>query len=886
MWYEKSIPDALSEQKVDLAQGLSSQEAQARLEQMGPNKLAEKKHASILQMFLGELNNVLIYVLLAAAAITIFVGEYPDAVIILLVVILNATIGVIQESKAEAAVDALKKMSSPTALVKRDGKIVEIDSMTVVPGDIVQIDAGRIVPADIRLLDSANLQIDESALTGESVPSEKDAQVVFNDPKTPLGDQINMAFMSTVTTYGRGEGVVIGTGMSTEMGKIATSLENADDDQTPLQKKLDKLGGQLGIMAVGICVVIFIIAFFQGRDLFEMFLTAISLAVAAIPEGLAAIVAIVLALGVTRMSKINAIVKRLPAVETLGSVSVICSDKTGTLTQNKMTVTEYFTADGNHPADAPLSAASGQMIRSFVLSSDATHENGQSTGDPTEVALIVLGQAHQLDKKDLDQVYPRRNEYPFDSERKLMSTLTEHNREFYVHTKGALDVLMHRCTHVLQDGATVPFTPEIRERFQTAANEMSDKALRTLGVAYKPVSGVIPTTEMEKDLILLGFVGMIDPPREEVKASIAGAKEAGVTSMMITGDHPNTAFAIAKYLGIAETFDQVVTGPQLDDMSDDDLAKKVKNIRVFARVSPEHKVRIVQAVKANGLIVSMTGDGVNDAPALKNADIGVAMGITGTDVSKGAADMILTDDNFSTIVNAIEEGRNIYNNIRKSVVFLLTCNIGEVMAILVSILMVWPIPLLPTQILWINLVTDSLPALALGVDPGDKDVMKQKPRDPNKGFFANGAVFRIALGGVLVGFVSLLSFYLGILDEGYNILHMSSQAIGDLPEEVITHGRTMCFLTLAMSQLFFALSVRNDHKSLFNIGLFSNMPLIGAILVGIALQLIVIYIPFFASAFGLSPLDLISWGQVTLTALAPMIINEIRKLFIRDKVVE
>lgn len=883
MWYEQSIPETLAQQNVDPSQGLSRDEAARRLEEFGPNKLDEKKGKSLIQMFLGELNNALIYVLLAAAAITVYVGEYADSVIILLVVILNATIGVVQESKAEAAVEALQKMSSPHALVRRDGKVIEVDSTEVVPGDIVLIDAGRIVPADIRLIDSANLQIDESALTGESVPAEKDARAEITDPKTTVGDQINMAFMSTITTYGRAEGVVQGTGMQTEMGKIATSLDNAGDEQTPLQKKLDKLGAQLGIMAISICVIIFIISFFQGRDLFDMFLTAISLAVAAIPEGLAAIVAIVLALGVTRMSKIHAIVKKLPAVETLGSVSIICSDKTGTLTQNKMTVTEYYTASGRVEADAKPDENAMRLMRSFILSSDATHENGVSTGDPTEVALIVLGQNHGLEKGPLDQAYVRKSENPFDSDRKLMSTLTDHNGVLEVHTKGALDVMMKRCSHVLIDGEIQPLTADIIADFQEAANQMSDKALRTLGVASKQVDRIIEPEDMEQGLTLLGFVGMIDPPREEVKDSIALAKKAGVTSIMITGDHPNTAFAIAKDLGIADDFSQAITGAALDDFSDEEFAAKIMDYRVFARVSPEHKVRIVKAFKSHELIVSMTGDGVNDAPALKSADIGVAMGITGTDVSKGAADMILTDDNFTTIVRAVEEGRNIYNNIKKAVVFLLTCNIGEVVAILASILLVWPIPLLPTQILWINLVTDSLPALALGVDPGDKDVMNQEPRDPKKGFFSGGAAWRIGFGGLLVGLVSLLSFYLGIYDEGYNLLNMSFAEIEALPEAVITHGRTMCFLTLAMSQLFFALSVRNDHKSILQIGLFSNPYLIGAVIIGILLQLIVIYIPFIANAFGLSPLDPISWLQVAITAITPMLAHEIGKFFRRPK---
>ncbi|HRU42297.1 MAG TPA: cation-translocating P-type ATPase, partial [Candidatus Diapherotrites archaeon] len=572
----------------------------------------------------------------------------------------------------------------------------------------------------------------------------------------------------------------------------------------------------------------------QKRELFEMFLTAISLAVAAIPEGLAAIVAIVLALGVTRMSKINAIVKKLPAVETLGCVNIICSDKTGTLTQNKMTVVKHYTLNNlkELPAaqtDFNASEDEAELIKSFVLCSDATYENGIGTGDPTEIALVVMGDKYNLPKTSLNEKYERVGEKPFDSDRKLMSTLNKEGNGYRVHTKGALDNILKISTSALVNGKIVPLTDEMKADYMKVAEEMSDEALRVLGAAFKDTGCIIAPEEMEKDLTVIGFVGMIDPPRLEVKDSIREAKVAGITSIMITGDHKNTAFAIAKELGIAESREQSMTGSEIDELSDEEFSERIGNYRVFARVSPEHKVKIVKAFKSHGNIVSMTGDGVNDAPSLKYADIGVAMGITGTDVAKGASDMILTDDNFTTIVHAIEEGRNIYNNIKKSVIFLLSCNLGEVITIFASILFFWPVPLLPTQILWMNLITDTLPAIALGVDPGDKDVMKKKPRDSKESFFARGAGVKAITGGLLIGILTLAAFYLGLHEFGYSL------GSGEIPEEVLTYARTMSFVVIVASQLFFSLSMRNATKSIFQIGFFTNMKLIGAIIVGFIL---------------------------------------------------
>lgn len=869
MWFAKSKDDVLRELEVDLASGLTGAEAADRLRRYGPNKLKGKAKKSWIALFFSQLKDMLIYVLLGAAVVTVVVGEYADAVIILAVVLLNAAIGVFQEHKAEKAIEALQQMTTPHSIVRRDGETKEISSEELVPGDIVLLDAGRQIPADLRLLSGANLQIEESALTGESVPAEKDAEAQFDHPKTPVGDRSNMAFMSTLTTYGRGEGVVVATGMDTEMGKIAAILDEDTREMTPLQKKLEELGKTLGFLAIGVCALIFIIGLLQGRELFELFLTAISLAVAAIPEGLAAIVAIVLALGVTRMSRINAIVKKLPAVETLGSVNIICSDKTGTLTQNKMTVVKHHTA---RPLgeEAPV-----EMMKTLMLCNDATFERGESTGDPTEAALLVYGEQNGLSKRSLEAEYPRVSERPFDSDRKLMSTLNRTRSGYRVHTKGAIDQLLRICSKAVVDGSVVPLTDELKQQYLLSAEAMSDEALRVLGAAFKDVQESIGQGEMEQDLTMLGFVGMIDPPRLEVKDSIAEAKSAGITPVMITGDHRNTAVAIATELGIADSIEQSMTGAEIDELPDEEFAQKIRDIRVFARVSPEHKVKIVKAFKAQGNVVSMTGDGVNDAPSLKNADIGVAMGITGTDVSKGASDMILTDDNFTTIVHAIREGRNIYANIRKSVIFLLSCNLGEVVAILASIIFFWPVPLLATQILWINLVTDTLPAIALGVDPGEEDVMKRKPRDPKEGFFAGGAAMRALLGGLLIGTLTLVAFYIGLREHGYGL------GSANISEEAMTYSRTMAFVVLAASQLFYSFAKRSADKSIFQIGLFSNKILVAAVAAGLLLQLLVITTPFLASAFKVQNLSAADWLIVIGLGLIPLAVNEVWKLFLR-----
>lgn len=881
MWFSKSQNQVLEELDVKLETGLSEAEVQTRQEKYGPNKLQEAKKKSLLSLFFSQLNDALIYVLLAAAFVTVLVHEYADAVIIVAVVILNATIGVIQEAKAEKAIEALNKLTTPRSLVRRNGEVVEISSTEIVPGDIVILDAGRYVPADLRLIVSSNLQIEESALTGESVPSDKFADKMFDSESMPIGDQANMAFMSTLVTYGRGEGVVVHTGMETVVGSIAKSLNENVEGMTPLQKRMDELGKTLGKLALIITVVMFLIGIFQKRDLLEMLLTAISLAVAAIPEGLPAIVAIVLALGVTRMSKINAIVKKLPAVETLGSVNIICSDKTGTLTQNKMTVLKYFTLKGLVDVDITTDKAEAEgdakeLIKSFVLCSDATANGQESTGDPTEVALIVLGNRHGMTKDTLNATFPRQDERPFDSDRKLMSTLNVEGTGYRVHTKGAIDNILKISSSALVDGQVVPLTETMKAAFLAEAEKMSDQALRVLGVAFKDTKEPLAPEEMEKDLTVVGFVAMIDPPRLEVKDSIAAAHGAGITSIMITGDHKNTAVAIAKDLGIARNISEALTGAEIDELTDEEFASRIGQYRVFARVSPEHKVKIVKAYKAHGNIVSMTGDGVNDAPSLKHADIGVAMGITGTDVSKGAADMILTDDNFTTIVAAIEEGRNIYNNIKKAVIFLLSCNLGEIIAIFISVLFSFAIPLLPTQILWVNLVTDTLPAISLGVDPGDHDVMKKKPRNPKESFFANGAGTRALIGGVLIGILTLVAFAIGLHEEGYTLFNSATAT-----EKIQNHGRTMAFVVLATSQLFYSLTMRSETKSIFQVGLFKNRYLILSIIAGILLQVGVINVPFLAEAFKVRPLSAFDWSVVFGLALIPLFVNEIIKIFMR-----
>lgn len=864
MFYSKNIQDVLKDTNSDPLNGLTSEEIEKRQKEFGANKLASQKKQTLFQLFISQINDVLIYILIAAAIISALVGETSDAIIIAVIIVLNAVIGIIQESKAEHSLEALKNLSAPKTIVKRDEKLKEVSSEDIVPGDIIIIDAGRYIPCDLRLIETANLKIEESALTGESVPVDKDANLILEHKNIPLGDQKNMAFMSTLVSHGRGIGVAIATGMNTEIGKVASLLKESKKELTPLQKKLDHLGKLLGVVALGICSIIFFIGLLQKRDLFEMFLTAISLAVAAVPEGLPAIVTIVLALGVQRMIKENAIIRKLPAVETLGSVNIVCSDKTGTLTQNKMTVTKYFAnnllddidkMDINNPTHKLL-------IENLMLCNDATFSENSRTGDPTEIALLDAGVKFNLFKDNLEKIYPRINEAPFDSDRKLMTTVNKYNDEFYVMTKGAVDNLIKICDKAYINGKVVPITGEVKASFLNAASTMSKDALRVLGSAYKKVKNAhIEIDVLEKDLTLIGLVGMIDPPRLEVKSSIALCKKAGISTVMITGDHKATAFAIAKSLDITQDENDTISGVELDALSEEGLNNKIDNLKVFARVSPEHKVKIVKAFKSKGNIVSMTGDGVNDAPSLKIADIGVAMGITGTDVAKGASDMILTDDNFSTIVSAIEEGRNIYNNIKKSILFLLSCNLGELIAIFFAILLGWSSPLRSIHILWINLVTDSLPALALGIDPKDKSVMNEKPRDPNENILT-GSIQYLALNALLIGSLTLIAFQIGMNRYSNSLMH----------------AQTMAFMVMSISELVHSLNMRSRDKSIFKVGLFTNKVLILSILVGILLQNIILFTPVLRDIFKVYLLNSYDWMWIIILSLIPLLFNEATKL--------
>ncbi len=883
MWYNKTKEEVFEEFETNSFKGLTEEEAKRRLQKYGENRLAGKQAKTLTQRLFAQINNILVYVLIAAAIVSAIVGEAADAVIIGLVVVLNAVVGVIQESKAEQALEALKKMATPKAIVKRDGELKEIPSEEVVPGDIVMIDAGRYIPCDLRLIETANLKIEESALTGESVPVDKDAMYVpkeTNGEHVPLGDQHNMAFMSTLATYGRGAGVAVATGMDSQIGKIASMLNEAEDEMTPLQKTLEQVGKYLGLIAVRICIVMFIIGLLQGRDLLDMFMTATSLAVAAIPEGLPAIVSIVLAIGVQHMIKQHVIIRKLPAVEALGSVNIICSDKTGTLTQNKMTVTEFY-ADQTHDKLEKLNTdhiVHKLLLGNLILCNDASYSADSKTGDPTEIALLAAGVAFNMQKETLEEQHKRVNEIPFDSDRKLMSTLNEYESGYYVLTKGAVDNLLPLCTQIVINGEKRIITEQDKEEIMNVSRKMSDNALRVLAAAYKKAPNQhIPIDDMEKNLTFIGLVGMIDPPRPEVKASITTCKKAGIRTVMITGDHKNTAFAIAKDLGIASQSSEVMEGVELDRLSDEELAGRIDNLNVFARVSPEHKVKIVKALRSKGNIVSMTGDGVNDAPSLKQADIGVAMGITGTDVAKGAADMVLTDDNFSSIVKAVEEGRNIYRNIKKAIIFLLSCNFGEIITLFLAILLGWAAPLRPIHILWVNLVTDTFPALSLGIDPEDPDIMNEKPRSSTESLF-KGSISFLIFNGALIGIITLAAFITGakIYTGETDLFPLFPK---DINEDALGHAQTMAFVVLSFSQLVHSFNLRSEKKSIFTVGLFTNKYLAFSLLIGVILQTAIISIPPVAKVFGVHALNGKDWIFVLLLSIVPLAVNEVIKLF-------
>ena len=872
--YLSRIADVMAQNDAS-AEGLSSGEAKVRLEKNGPNKLAEGKKETLLQKFLRELSDPMIIILIIAAVISgitaAYEGEsFTDVFIILAVVIINAVLGVFQESKAEKAIAALQEIAGATSKVLRDGKQTVIRSEELVVGDIIVLEAGDAVPADARIIECASLKIEEAALTGESVPVNKTADVIEakENGDVPLGDRKNMVYMGSTVVYGRGKAVITAAGMATEMGKIATALTAAQKEETPLQRKLNQLSKILSFLVLGICVVIFALDIFRmlpnvsGEALLDTFMVAVSLAVAAIPEGLAAVVTIVLSIGVTNMSRRNAVIRRLTAVETLGCTQIICSDKTGTLTQNKMTVVEGY-AD-----DESLSAASFALCTDAVLPVGAQY----SEGDPTQTSVVDYANRLGLPKYDLEKQFPRVGEIPFDSGRKLMTTVhTTPNGSYLQHTTGAPDVVIGKCTHIRRGGKVIPLTDEIRAELAAANKGLADKALRVLAAACReyteaPVS--YEPAEMECSLTFLGLAGMIDPIRPEVKDSIEQCRCAGIRPIMITGDHKDTAVAIAKQLGILNSAEEALTGAQLDQISEEELHRDIAKYSVYARVQPEHKVRIVNAWKANGKITAMTGDGVNDAPSIKSADIGVGMGITGTDVTKNVADMVLTDDNFATIVSAVEEGRRIYDNIRKAIQFLLASNLAEVLSIFFATILGFTI-LQPVHLLWINLVTDTFPALALGMEKSERDVMKREPRKADEGIFAGGLGLDVAIQGVLVTLLTMSAYFIGHFIESGN------WEITDSPD-----GMTMAFLTLSLVEIFHSFNMRSRRASVFHMP-HHNKWLWGAMIASFLATTAVIYVPFLRNAFGFEVISLVEYGISVALAVLIIPIMEIIKAILR-----
>lgn len=861
MWHSSSVEEIAKNLKTNINIGLPDDEAQKRFEIYGPNNLKEKKKESIFVKFIKQFNDFMIITLIIAAIISAVVSklngeaDYIDSIIIVAIVIFNAIMGLVQEQKAEKSLEALKKMSAPNAKVRRNGRVQEIDATMVVPGDIVILEAGNYVPADCRLINSYNLKIEESALTGETIPSLKDSSKILKE-NTAMGDLCNMVFATTIVVNGHGEAIVVETGMNTRVGKIAGMIIEDESPETPIQKKLAEVGKILAVACIIICVLIFVIGIFKKIPIIEMFMTSVGLAVAAIPEGLPAIVTIMLSIGVTKMAKKNSIIRKLPAVETLGSSSVICSDKTGTLTQNKMTVTEVRNCFGRANSNE----------RKFILElgtmcTDTTEEriNGKLgfVGEATEVAISNAAMEEGVSKSFLYDEMKRINDIPFDSKRKMMTTIHKYGNGYRIITKGAPDVLLKRCSNCYSGGQIVPIFSK-KDDINEQNNQMAEKALRVIAVAYKDVEKLPEMQDVEKDLIFCGLIGMIDPPREGVKEAVRTCRRAGIKTVMITGDHLQTAKAIAKELGILKRGDLAIDGETLERMSQHELEQNIMDYSVFARVSPEHKVRIVKAFQSTGAVVAMTGDGVNDAPALKNADIGIAMGKGGTDVAKNAADMILLDDNFVTIVEAVKQGRNIYDNIKKAIHFLISTNIGEIVTIFFGLVLGIKSPLLAIQLLWINLVTDSLPAIALGLEKEEENIMSRLPRNPKKNLFADGLWWKIIIEGAMLGIFTLLAFSIG--NRLYSV-------------EV---GRTMAFLTLGILELVHSFNIKSE-ESIFKIGVLENKYLVGALVLGVILQVIVVIVSPLAQVFSLVPLTGMQWLYTILIAVAPIPIVEIQK---------
>ncbi len=928
-WHALSVEDVLADLSTSIETGLTSDEVKSRQEEFGFNELVEPPPTSFWKMLWSQINNFVIYMLLAAAIISALLGDYVEAIAIMAIVILNAIMGIIQETRAEAALAALKKLAAPEAAVLRDGRRVSVPARELVPGDIVFLEAGNFIPADVRLLEAVNLRIDEASLTGESISVEKKAQILLDDD-IPLGDRKNIAFMGTMVTYGRGKAVVVNTGMDTQLGMIATMLQRVEDEETPLQRRLDQLGKVLGWGALIVCGLVFVIGvvrfilepgtadFFspEALEVFtELFMIAVSLAIAAVPEGLPAVVTISLALGMREMVRRHALIRKLSSVETLGSATVICSDKTGTLTQNEMTVTRLwadgvfvgvtgtgYSPEGEFVKDGqPVSLDNYPIIKNVLwlgtLNNDAQIEpagdqNGESThrmiGDPTEGAILVAALKAGVSVSALNQSYPREQEIPFDSIRKRMVTVHEieapededispifqsdQKQHWHViDVKGAPDMVLGLCSQIMTaDQEPQALTDEKRSEVLQAVDTMTGNALRVLGVAYNLVPDLpdeISSETLEKDLIFVGLIGMIDPARPEVKTALNLARTAGIRTIMITGDYPNTARAIAEEIGLLRPGRNVMTGVELNKLSDQDMIENVRETDVYARVSPEHKMRIVDALRANQQVVAMTGDGVNDAPAIKRADIGVAMGITGTDVAKGAADMVLTDDNYASIVSAVEQGRVIYSNIRKFVFYLLSCNAAEIMVIFLATLFGWPIPLTAIQLLWLNLVTDGAPALALGTEPGDPDIMQHPPRPPKENIINKYMQIGILVQTIAITAVTLGAFAIGYIFE---------------PEHA-EYARTMAFVTLSVSELFRAYTSRSEFYPLFKIGVFKNKVMNWAVLGSMVMIFVVLYVPFLQPVFDTVPLGWQQWLEILPLVLIPSIAAELTKVFIRKK---